>query len=71
MPASEAQKRANLKWRENHHEKYREVQNKNHKNWIANNYDVWVVNHRLHAKKCNYRRYWWAKISQEFLNILL
>jgi hypothetical protein len=71
MPTSEAQKRANLKWREVHREQYKKIRNNQCSKWKEDNIDLWTERHRGYSKKCAYRRYWWGKISQEFLSILL
>ena len=71
MPTSEAQLRATKKWRQVHREQYKEIRNNQCARWKEANIEKWTEKHREYSKKCNYRRYWWGKISLEFLNILL
>ena len=71
MPTSEAQIRANQKWRENNPEKYRATRRNGVKQWKDNNFDRWYEGHRKNCKKSNFRRYHWRKAQVEFFNILL
>lgn len=70
MPATEAQLRANKKWRENHPEKFRATRNRAVKQWRENHLDEWYEAHKEYCKKSNFRRYHWRKAQVEFFNIL-
>lgn len=67
MPTSEAQLRANMKWRAKNKERINALQVIYSTNWKINNREYWNEYMRLRQ----YRLYHWKKIKLEFLQILL
>jgi len=71
MPATEAQKRAAKKWRENHPEQWKKTSDKNKLNWLKNNFEEWRIKNNEYQRVYRNRYNAWRRIKMEFLCILL